>query len=196
MMHAEGMHEEIFLPATYAAGVPYATFAELRAASPVAWVGEPAVGPWPAGPGFWAVFRHADVKHVLRSPDLFSSNLGATQIRDPDTPEDLAFVRAMMLNQDPPDHSRLRRIVAAAFTPAPSAPWRTRSTSGRGPSCPPPSARTPTSSSSPRTSPSGRWPTSWASPSPTAASSTTGRPASSATRTPTTPASPPPTPPR
>ena len=111
------MHEEIFLPATYAAGVPYDTFARLRAETPVTRVSEPAVGPWPAGPGNWAVFRHADVNHVLRSPDLFSSNLGATQIRDPDTPEDLAFVRAMMLNQDPPDHSRLRRIVAAAFTP-------------------------------------------------------------------------------
>ena len=111
------MHEEIFLPATYATGVPYDAFARLRAESPVTRVSEPAVGPWPAGPGYWAVFRHADVKHVLRSPDLFSSNLGATQIRDPDTPEDLAFVRAMMLNQDPPDHSRLRRIVAAAFTP-------------------------------------------------------------------------------
>ncbi|GAA4242471.1 cytochrome P450 [Actinomadura meridiana] len=111
------MHEEIFLPAAYASGVPYETFRKLRADSPVTRVPEPAVGPWPAGPGFWAVFRHADVKHVLRSPDLFSSNLGATQIRDPDTPEDLAFVRAMMLNQDPPDHSRLRRIVAAAFTP-------------------------------------------------------------------------------
>ncbi|SPT51133.1 Steroid C27-monooxygenase [Actinomadura madurae] len=117
MMHAEDMHEEIFLPATYATGVPYGTFRKLRAETPVTWVPEPAVGPWPAGPGYWAVFRHADVKHVLRSPDLFSSNLGATQIRDPDTPEDLAFVRAMMLNQDPPDHSRLRRIVAAAFTP-------------------------------------------------------------------------------
>ena len=116
-MHAEGMPEEIFLPATYMAGVPYETFRRLRAESPVTWVPEPAVGPWPAGPGYWAVFRHADVKHVLRSPELFSSNLGATQIRDPDTPEDLAFVRAMMLNQDPPDHSRLRRIVAAAFTP-------------------------------------------------------------------------------
>ncbi|TDB84495.1 cytochrome P450, partial [Actinomadura sp. 7K534] len=111
------MHEEIFLPSTYTTGVPYETFGKLRAESPVAWIPEPAVGPWPAGPGYWAVFRHADVKHVLRSPDLFSSNLGATQIRDPDTPEDLAFVRAMMLNQDPPDHSRLRRIVAAAFTP-------------------------------------------------------------------------------
>ncbi|WP_131735580.1 cytochrome P450 [Actinomadura roseirufa] len=111
------MHEEIFLPATYASGIPYDTFRTLRAESPVTWVPEPAVGPWPAGPGYWAVFRHADVKHVLRSPGLFSSHLGATQIRDPDTPEDLASARAMMLNQDPPGHSRLRRIVAAAFTP-------------------------------------------------------------------------------
>ncbi|QXJ23904.1 cytochrome P450 [Actinomadura graeca] len=111
------MHEEIFLPATYATGVPYDAFRRLRAESPVAWVPEPAVGPWPPGTGYWAVFSHADVKHVLRSPGLFSSHLGATQIRDPDTPEDLAFVRAMMLNQDPPSHSRLRRIVASAFTP-------------------------------------------------------------------------------
>ncbi|MFE6052881.1 cytochrome P450 [Kitasatospora sp. NPDC056446] len=92
-------------------------FRELRAEAPVCWVEEPAVGEWPAGPGYWAVLRHADVKHVLRGPELFSSHLGATQIRDPDTPADLAFARTMMLNQDPPDHSRLRRAVAAAFTP-------------------------------------------------------------------------------
>jgi cytochrome P450 len=108
---------EIFLPSTYESHVPYETFRRLRTTAPVCWVEEPPVGPWPAGPGYWAVFRHADVKHVLRSPELFSSHLGATQIRDPDTPEDLEFVRAMMLNQDPPGHSRLRRIVAAAFTP-------------------------------------------------------------------------------
>ncbi|MFE7560482.1 cytochrome P450 [Kitasatospora sp. NPDC057500] len=107
----------IFLPATYAGGVPHELFRELRAASPVCWVEEPPVGEWPAGPGYWAVLRHADVKHVLRTPGLFSSHLGATQIRDPDTTADLDFARTMMLNQDPPDHSRLRRIVAAAFTP-------------------------------------------------------------------------------
>ncbi|MBL1098696.1 cytochrome P450 [Streptomyces coffeae] len=108
---------EAFLPETYATGVPYALFRELRATRPVCRIEEPAVGAWPAGPGFWAVFRHADVKQVLRTPEIFSSWLGATQIRDPDTPADLDFVRAMMLNQDPPDHSRTRRIVAAALTP-------------------------------------------------------------------------------
>ncbi|GAA2017875.1 cytochrome P450 [Catenulispora yoronensis] len=111
------MTVEIFQPRTYTHAVPYERFAELRRTTPVCWIDEPAVGPWPAGPGYWGVFAHADVKRVLRDSDTFSSHLGGTQIRDPETPEDLRFVRAMMLNQDPPDQSRLRRVVAAAFTP-------------------------------------------------------------------------------
>ncbi|MEV0593631.1 cytochrome P450 [Nonomuraea cavernae] len=108
---------DVFLPSTYARAVPYELYARLRREAPVCRIPEPAVGPWPEGPGYWAVFRHADVKHVLRTPADFSSHLGATQIRDPETPADLDFVRAMMLNTDPPGHSRLRRIVAAALTP-------------------------------------------------------------------------------
>jgi cytochrome P450 len=120
MMHAGIMtmeSVEVFLPQTYADAVPYDLFAGLRASGPVHWIDEPAVGPWAEGPGFWAVFSHAEVKRVLRDTETFSSHLGGTQIRDPDTAEDLEFVRAMMLNHDPPSHSRLRRIVAAAFTP-------------------------------------------------------------------------------
>lgn len=111
------MTVEIFHPRTYTHAVPYERFAELRRTDPVCWIEEPAVGAWPAGPGYWGVFAHADVKRVLRDPQTFSSHLGGTQIRDPETGEDLRFVRAMMLNQDPPEQSRLRRIVAAAFTP-------------------------------------------------------------------------------
>ncbi len=117
----------IFLPGTYAEGVPYGLFRELRAEAPVCWVEEPEVGPWPAGPGYWAVLRHADVKHVLRTPELFSSQLGATQVRDPDTAADLDFARAMMLNQDPLDHSRLRHAVAAAAHPERPRQLRLRS---------------------------------------------------------------------
>jgi cytochrome P450 len=72
---------------------------------------------WPAGPGFWLVLRHADVESVLARPRLFSSALGATQIRDPATPQALGYVRQMMLNMDPPDHSRLRRLLGRSFTP-------------------------------------------------------------------------------
>ncbi len=71
---------------------------------------------WPAGPGFWGIVRHADVQYVNRHPELFSSQVGATQIRDP-APEDLAFVQEMMLNMDPPRHTKLRRVVARLFTP-------------------------------------------------------------------------------
>jgi cytochrome P450 len=109
--------EVVFDPATYVDGVPYEALARLRRRDRVAWVDEKPVLGWPGGPGFWLVLRHADVESVLRRPRLFSSWLGATQIRDPATPAALSYVRSMMLNMDPPDHSRLRRLLARSFTP-------------------------------------------------------------------------------
>jgi cytochrome P450 len=108
--------EVVFDPASYVGGVPFEALARLRHRSPVAWVAEIPVLGWPAGPGFWLVLRHADVGSVLARPQLFSSALGATQIRDPATPQALGYVRQMMLNMDPPVHSRLRRLLARAFT--------------------------------------------------------------------------------
>jgi cytochrome P450 len=109
--------EVVFDPDTYVHGVPHDAFARLRAREPVTWVHELPIDRWAAGPGYWAVWRHADVKRVLRSPDVFSSAAGATQIRDPATPDDLAYVRQSMLNMDPPGHSRLRGLLAKSFTP-------------------------------------------------------------------------------
>ncbi|QFU85829.1 cytochrome P450 [Amycolatopsis sp. YIM 10] len=106
---------DVFDPTVFAAGLPHEAFRELRDTAPVAWQDEPEVLGWPAGPGYWAVTRHADVKHVLRTPEVFSSWLGATQIRDPE-PDDLAFIRRMILNMDAPEHNRLRKVVAAVFT--------------------------------------------------------------------------------
>ncbi|MEU7011075.1 cytochrome P450 [Streptomyces sp. NPDC046332] len=107
---------DVFDPRIYAAGIPHEAFRVLRDHRPVAWQEEYAVLGWPAGPGFWAVTRHADVVRVLKDSADYSSHLGATQIRDPD-PADLPFIRRMMLNQDPPHHGRLRRLVSRAFTP-------------------------------------------------------------------------------
>lgn len=106
----------MFDPNLYARGVPHDAYRRLRDEDPVHWQEEYEVGGWPAGPGFWAVTRHADVVRVLRGPDEYSSWIGATQIRDPD-PADLPFIRRMMLNLDPPEHGRLRRIAAKVFTP-------------------------------------------------------------------------------
>lgn len=107
---------DVFDPRRYADGVPHTAYRTLRDHHPVAWQDEPEVLGWPAGPGFWAVTRHADVVRVLKDSATYSSYLGATQIRDPD-PADLPFIRRMMLNQDPPGHGRLRRLVSRAFTP-------------------------------------------------------------------------------
>ncbi|WP_435973286.1 cytochrome P450 [Streptomyces sp. Qhu_M48] len=107
---------DVFDPRVHAAGIPHDRFRALRDHTPVAWQEEPEILGWPAGPGFWAVTRHADVVGVLKDPGTYSSCLGATQIRDPD-PADLPFIRRMMLNQDPPAHGRLRRLVSRAFTP-------------------------------------------------------------------------------
>jgi len=109
--------EVVFDPATYVRGVPFDALARLRHDTPVAWVPEIPVLGWPEGPGFWFVLRHADVESVLTKPKLFSSSLGATQIRDPATPQALSYVRRMMLNMDPPEHSRLRRLLSRSFTP-------------------------------------------------------------------------------
>jgi cytochrome P450 len=104
-------------PSTYVSGVPYAVLAQLRRERGVVRVEEPEQAGWPEGPGYHLVLRHADVSAVLRDPATFSSHLGGTQIRDPASDGDLAYVRRMMLNMDPPEHSRIRRMLARSFTP-------------------------------------------------------------------------------
>jgi cytochrome P450 len=106
---------DVFDPRVFARGVPHDALRQLRDTDPVSWQDEHEVGIWPAGPGYWAVTRYDDVRHVLRSPQDFSSSLGATQIRDVD-PADLPFIRRMILNMDPPEQVRLRRLVTPAFT--------------------------------------------------------------------------------
>lgn len=104
-------------PATYVDGVPFELIESLRAAGQVAWIEEPALPGLPAGPGYHLVLEHALVSAVLKDPATFSSAAGATQIRDPASAADLQYVQRMMLNMDPPEHSRLRRMVGRSFTP-------------------------------------------------------------------------------
>jgi len=116
----------LFDPTTYTNGVPYDLIANMRQAGPIHWIEEPSVMGWEEGPGYWAVLTHELVNRVLRDPSSFSSHLGATQIRDPGTSDMLAFVQRMMLNQDPPSHTRLRRLLTKSFTPRAIAKLETR----------------------------------------------------------------------
>src|SRR5262249_23514525 len=81
----------------------------LRAHDPVHWHAEP------NGPGFWAVTRYDDVVQVSRDAATFSSWAGGTMLAD--TPEALHVLRLMMLNMDPPQHTKLHALVNKGFTP-------------------------------------------------------------------------------
>ncbi|QYB02090.1 cytochrome P450 [Rhodococcus sp. USK10] len=97
-------------PDIYTEGVPYAFFDHLRSSEPVYWQ------PEENGTGFWAVTRHADVVAVSRDSATFSSAVGTTQIDDFDE-QTRAKQAAMLVNLDPPDHTRLRQLVSRGFTP-------------------------------------------------------------------------------
>ncbi|MCO6006072.1 cytochrome P450 [Actinoallomurus purpureus] len=99
--------DTIYSPDTYVRGVPYDALARLRGSTPVAWVEERPVDDEPAGPGFWAVLRHADACHVLRNPKLFSPRGPADK--------DLGHGRGRTPVVDPPARSRLRRRLPKAF---------------------------------------------------------------------------------
>ena len=93
-----------------AGGPPYELFARLRRESPVHRHAEQ------GGPGFWAVTRYDDVVEVSRDSATWSSYTGGTMIADA-TPEQLFVVRQMMLNMDPPQHTKLRALINKGFTP-------------------------------------------------------------------------------
>ena len=108
--------EFVYDPLVYAQAVPFEALTALRAQGPVVWVDEHQLPQWPGGKGFWFVTRHAECQQALKSAKIFSSQVGGTQLRDPATPDDLAYAQQMMLNMDPPDHTRLRRMLINAFT--------------------------------------------------------------------------------
>jgi cholest-4-en-3-one 26-monooxygenase len=94
-------------------GPPHEQFAWLREHAPVFWHAD---GGGPGWPGFWAVTRHADVTAVIRHPDVFSSVPRTAAFREWSDPA-VERMRVMMINMDPPQHSRLRGFVSRGFTP-------------------------------------------------------------------------------
>ena len=73
--------------------------------------------------GAWMVSRHADVSRLLRDPKLSveARNANAPAFADPEIEAIMESRRdrgsRAILNIDPPDHHRIRRLVAKVFTP-------------------------------------------------------------------------------
>src|ERR1700722_7896938 len=96
--------------AAYVAAAPHEWFAYLRQNAPVWWHEET------DGPGFWCVTKYDDCVAVNREYDTFSSAKKATFIWE--LPDDaIEQQKLMMLNMDPPLHTRYRRLVNKGFTP-------------------------------------------------------------------------------
>ena len=92
----------------WARGVPYDEFSRLRRKAPVAWHDE-------ASPnsGFWSVHCYQDILAASRDVATFSSASGIS-FEEP-TDEDMA-ARRTIIDTNPPDHTKLRKIVSGSFT--------------------------------------------------------------------------------
>lgn len=84
---------------------PYPRYEQLRKSCPVGWS--------EAHEGFWVVSRYEDIAEITHRPDLFSS-------RYVTVPRDIGMgdVQVPPLHYDPPEHSRIKKLLASAFVPA------------------------------------------------------------------------------
>ena len=89
---------------------PQAVFAPMREESPVTPV------QFPSGERQWLITRYADVRAALADPRLHKDWAG--KLTGPDWSPDpvTGYLSKHLLNADPPDHTRLRRLVSKGFT--------------------------------------------------------------------------------
>lgn len=103
---------DVISPDHYVAnGYPHAEWAWLRRHAPVFKVeGRDNVDP------FWAITKHADIIELSKQPQLFQ-NEPQLAVFPNEMPEPEELLARHLLNMDPPDHGRYRRVAAKQFTP-------------------------------------------------------------------------------
>jgi cytochrome P450 len=95
-----------------------AAFAVLRQERPVSWWGPVEniiqLPPEMKGGGYWALTRYDDIRRVSRDPKTFCSGQGVMFF---DAPPELFEATLSFIAMDAPRHTKLRGLVASAFTP-------------------------------------------------------------------------------
>ncbi len=103
----------LYDPHTFDQGFPYAVFRDLRDHAPVTYHEHPY---WDRG--FWVVTRHADIQQVSRDWNGFQNApnpfLPGTDGMSGDGD---AGSSLLMISLDPPDHTKLRKLISSGFTP-------------------------------------------------------------------------------
>jgi cytochrome P450 len=97
---------------------PYPIYSVIRTVRPVLAVPVPGFD----GPGVWLLTRYRDVHATLRDPRFSVERVRAPIVRDnldrmPEFLRQSAQGLRSMLIMDPPDHTRVRKLVNKAFTP-------------------------------------------------------------------------------
>ncbi len=91
-------------------GYPHAEWTWLRRNAPIFWYDRPNVEP------FWAITKHADIVEISKQPQLFL-NAPRLAVFTRDLPPPPEGTVRHLLNMDPPDHARHRRLSSSWFTP-------------------------------------------------------------------------------
>jgi len=104
-------------PDAFRHGPPYALLARMRREQDVVWM-----PPTPRTPsGYWAVLRHRDIVRVSRSPAEFKAGEGTLLYDLPPAAlrrGALGMLAGQLGFRDPPDHTKLRQLLAPPFLPA------------------------------------------------------------------------------
>jgi cholest-4-en-3-one 26-monooxygenase len=91
-------------------GYPHAEWAWLRRHAPLFWYERDNVDP------FWAITKHPDIIEIGKQPSLFLNRPRLAVFTD-DLPPPTEGESRHLLNMDPPEHARYRRLTSGWFTP-------------------------------------------------------------------------------
>ena len=100
-------------PEKMAKGVPFEEFAKMRNECPVALQDDRK-----PGETYWAVTKREYVDYISKNPQIFSSreNLSHPAPGGEEDPESIEIMKQLIINMDPPDHVKYRKVVRNAFT--------------------------------------------------------------------------------
>jgi cytochrome P450 len=115
-----GTEFDLLLPLRSAGSLenPYPIYQLLRTLRPVMQVPVPGFD----GPGVWLLTRYRDVHFVLKDPRFSADRMRAPLVREnidrlpPFIRQSAQGLRSLLI-MDPPDHTRVRKLVNRAFTP-------------------------------------------------------------------------------
>jgi cytochrome P450 len=104
-------YAELLNPATYVNGFPHQELKKMRDDAPIIKMPDPITGI-----PYWAVLRREEIDFISKNPALFSYAQRAAVPMEYDDDGTMDIMHLQMINMDPPQHLKYRRIVRRTFT--------------------------------------------------------------------------------